>query len=167
MSTVTYGHVGGQYFEKLASLAWPGQVVPCSRVRMAALLGQMLSPVEFIRDGKCCLIKENDLNKLVAKKTVPQVVDVEEMLDTAREWLDELKMTGRSRLLLLAAHDCRMIYFLLGKGKETLEHVQYPDAASAFQVLVNELQKATGSTIDNPFALARRLSSKKPEQAVY
>eukprot|EP00959_Pyramimonas_sp_CCMP1952_P276114 5771527-Pyramimonas_sp.AAC.1 len=62
---------------------------------MAALLGQMLSPVEFIRDGKCCLIKENDLNKLVAKKTLPQVVEVEDMLDIARDWLDDLNISGR------------------------------------------------------------------------
>eukprot|EP00959_Pyramimonas_sp_CCMP1952_P164580 3440508-Pyramimonas_sp.AAC.1 len=86
------------------------------------------------------------------------------MLDIARDWLDDLNISGRPRLLLLAAHDCRMIYFLLGKGKETLEHVQYTDAASAFQVFVNELQKATGSLIDNPFVSARRVTSKKPDQ---
>ena len=166
-STANYGHVGGQYFDKLASLAWPSQVVPCTRVRMAALLSQMLSPVEFIKDGKAALIKENDLNRLTAKKSIEAVVEVEEMLDTARAWLDELQIVGRPRLLLLAEHDCRMVNFLLKKNKETLEHTEYKDAGTAFQVFVDALTASTGQAIDNPWAPGRRHDGKKPEQALW
>ncbi len=62
----TWGSLGGSYLSRVASLKWPG-VVQFQRVRAAALTTNIMSPLERIVDGKCCLLKAGDLTALTDK----------------------------------------------------------------------------------------------------
>ena len=157
--------MGGVFFEKLGAMSWPTQIAPFARVRCATLLAQMLSPVECIKDGKACMIKDADLAKLTNKKNLAEVEKCEAMLDKAREWMEKFGIQGRSRLLMLADHDCRIANYLMKKGSVSRENVEYPDAASACQVLVNSIAKATNTVLDNPWAPGSRVHGKQPLKA--
>ena len=66
--------LGGAYIQRAASLSWPNAVVPMSRVRMAAVTANLLSPMSKLQDGKCTLFKDSVLLKLTQKSNQDDVI---------------------------------------------------------------------------------------------
>ena len=66
--------LGGAIIQRAASLSWPNAVVPLSRVRMAAVTANLLSPMSRLQDGKCTLIKDSVLLELMQKSNLPDVL---------------------------------------------------------------------------------------------
>lgn len=81
--------LGGAYIQRAASLSWPNAVVPMSRVRMAAVTANLLSPMSRLQDGKCTLIKDSVLLKLTQKSNQDAVLLAEKMMDLARSFCDK------------------------------------------------------------------------------
>ena len=81
--------LGGAYIQRAASLSWPNAVVPMSRVRMAAVTANLLSPMSRLQDGKCTLIKDSVLLKLTQKSNQGAVLLAEKMMDLARSFCDK------------------------------------------------------------------------------
>ena len=85
--------LGGAYIQRAASLSWPNAVVPMSRVRMAAVTANLLSPMSRLQDGKCTLIKDSVLLKLTQKSNQDAVLLAEKMMDLARSFCDKKSPT--------------------------------------------------------------------------
>lgn len=102
---------------------------PLNRVRMAALLSQMMSEPHRMVNDKCALIKESDLKKLTAANNVQEVQKADEMMTEARaivkaaEMLkgdDGKQLVGSTKALeLIAKNDIRIVNYLLGVQKRS------------------------------------------------
>ena len=89
--------LGGAYIQRAASLSWPNAVVPMSRVRMAAVTANLLSPMSRLQDGKCTLIKDSALLKLTQKSNQDAVIVAEKMMDLARSCCDKKENLGQDQ----------------------------------------------------------------------
>jgi hypothetical protein len=137
----SYGHLGGAFLVKLASLKWPSSVVQNPRVRMAAFMSNLLSPVDRIDDGKCVLLKDSDLTKLTSAKMQKDVKAAEDMMESARKACDESNAPTQMMLRLVCMNDARLVNCLLKKGKQSAEHRDYTTIYDAYAVFLDELQE--------------------------
>ena len=142
-----HGHVGGTFIEKLATLSWPKAVSQPLRIRVAALLAQMNSPIEKVSDGRASLLSPADVSKLCAKQNFDDVICAEAMMDDAREICDEVKVDQRARLQLCCEHDMRLVNFIMKKGKASREAVEYSSLESASQVMIDALASIKGASL--------------------
>ena len=160
-----HGHVGGTFIEKLATLNWPKAVSQPVRVRVAALLAQMNSPIEKVTDGRAGLLSAGDVSKLCAKQNFDDVICAEAMMDDAREICDEVKVDQRARLQLCCEHDMRLINFIMKKGKASREGVEYSSLVSASQVFIDGVARVKGySELNNPWLAPTRANGKQPRK---
>ena len=163
-----HGHVGGTFIEKLATLNWPKAVSQPVRIRVAALLAQMNSPIEKVSDGRAGLLSAGDVSKLCAKQNFDDVICAEAMMDDAREICDEVKVDQRARLQLCCEHDMRLINFIMKKGKASREGVEYSSLVSASQVFIDGLARVKGySTLNNPWLAPTRANGKQPRKVLH
>ena len=128
----------------------------------------MICPIEKIHDGKCCLLRDSDLAKLTSKGFLQKVAKAESMMDGARGLVLAHASGKAQRMDLLCMHDCRLIYTLLGKGKQSREGMAYESLAAAGQVFVDQLGKLVGKQLINPWLEdeSRRPLSKRQETTV-
>ncbi|CAK0805224.1 unnamed protein product, partial [Prorocentrum cordatum] len=162
-SSSNYGHVGGSFIEKIANLHWAGEVIQHNRVRLAALLSNMLAPIEKIKDGRCDLLKESDVGKLTSKQLSPLAKLAEKMMDDARDILKSNHLEPSKHWDLLCFHDCRLVNTMLNKGKASREGTHHPDLMCAGQVFIDAVSDILGQPVTNPWVPNHRLLSKAPE----
>ena len=161
-ATSAHGHLGSAFIEKVASLSWPSQVLPFSRVRCACLLAQMMSPVEKIHDSKCVLLKESDVGKLGNKANVVSVALAEKMMDEARSIVSQFAdLDAATKAALLGEHDIRIIYHLAKKGKASRLAADHPSLEAVGQTFLDALFKVTGQRLENPWAKGDAATSSK------
>eukprot|EP00959_Pyramimonas_sp_CCMP1952_P333048 6973965-Pyramimonas_sp.AAC.1 len=103
-----HGYCGGSFLDKIASMCWKKELCDFSRVRIACMVGQMLSPVHKIIDGRASLIKDAQLTKLLNPKNIEEVRFAEKMLDDARELCNTYNVDQGRRAKLLCGHDTRI-----------------------------------------------------------
>ncbi|CAK0889718.1 unnamed protein product [Prorocentrum cordatum] len=172
-ATANFGYIGGAFYEKLASLKWPG-VLQLHRVRGAAFLSNALSPLEkgcaFLTiqmvDNKCSLVKESDLNKLVAKGFQAAVLQAEGMMDLARDMLAEHNVPRAKCMEMLALHDTAIVNHILRKGKQSRQAKEHESLEHAGQPFVDQLSAYVGTPLDNPWLPNKRILGKRPRQVV-
>eukprot|EP00959_Pyramimonas_sp_CCMP1952_P263789 5516794-Pyramimonas_sp.AAC.1 len=85
------------------------------RIRVAALLAQMDSPIEKVIDNRACLLKDADLSKLTAKSIYDDVQRAESMMEQARTMCDNYGLDKIKKLELTGQHDIRLALFLMKK----------------------------------------------------
>ena len=165
-ASVAFGHIGGSFFEKLANLTWPTLVVPLQRVRVAALLAQLNSPIDRVFDGKAGLLRESDLTKLASKGMLESAQLAERMMEDGRSLCIELGIDSRAKLQLTCENDMRLVLHLLRKGKNSRESKEYTSLDEAGQEFINELAKIKGVPVDNPWIALRRARNKQEPQVI-
>ena len=117
-------HCGSEFWQKLNSLSW-GKVDKYPHVLHAAVCANLASPKSKVVDGHCRLIPPSALSVLSSKPKVPMVKEAEAFLARIRQTVTSL---GLDRLVAAAAigrATVRVIYFLVGKGKESAEGKVY------------------------------------------
>ncbi|CAK0910333.1 unnamed protein product [Prorocentrum cordatum] len=164
-ATANFGYIGGAFYEKPASLKWPG-VLQLHRVRGAAFLSNALSPLEKVVGYKCSLEKASDLNKLVAKGSQAAVLQAEGMMDLARDMLAEHNVPRAKCMEMLALHDTALANRVLRKGKQSRQGKEHESLEHAGQPFVDQLSAYVGTPLDNPWLPNERILGKRPRQVV-
>jgi len=117
-------HLGHQFMSKLAAFKTPGLVQPV-RVRIAAMLANMLSPPDAVDSGRYSLITPTDIGHLGSKKLLPAVLTAEQVLDKARDLCKEHNVTPVQQHRLLGTIDYRVVCFLLRKGSKSIDRKDF------------------------------------------
>ncbi len=119
--------LGGDFFRKVADMSWGGwQQFP--HLRTAVVKANLASPLSKIEGGLCRLLSPSDANKLTSKVVSPKCVRAESLMSKAREALMSVpakEIDDFVRVKVLGSLDCRCVYFILNKGKASLEAKEY------------------------------------------
>ena len=156
------GHLGGAYIHKIVGLKWPGVLVQHSRLKTAAWIANLLSPVEKVEDGKCKLLSPNaDLSKLVAKDNTKLVADAEFMMDQSRALCTHLPGDKAWVPAATGRPDCRIIYFICDKGIQSMEGHSYPSLFAIGEKFLEEVLQHTGTKPKCPWSHLRSAGKSK------
>ena len=125
----SHGYCGGAYLAKIASLSFQSKCLKSYPVlRMACYHAQIASPIQKCTDGKYDHMRPADLAKLTSKSKLEEVDAAQEMMNKARlmvaSKVAELSASGisvastkQASMQAIFCNDCRLVYFLCGKGK--------------------------------------------------
>ncbi len=156
----SFGHVGGEFFERAAALSWPS-VVQHNRVRMNAILANMVAtPLEKMSDGKVGLLKPSDVAKLASPSMRSVVNDIEDMMTQGRAIITNNGLDLDEYLDILCLFYARMICFALKKGKASREGVDHKSLGECADIFINQIDKRCGTAVDNPWKHRTRLIDK-------
>ena len=117
-------HCGSEFWQKLNSLSW-GKVDKYPHVLHAAVCANLVSPKSKVVDGHCRLIPPGSLSLLSSKPKVQMVKDAEAFLATIRQAVTSLGLDRLAAAPAIGRATCRVLYFLVGKGKESAEGKVY------------------------------------------
>jgi hypothetical protein len=133
--------LGPAFWEKAAQLKWPG-ITQYPLVRAAVVKANVAAPITKIEHGVCKLLPPSDVDKLLNKPFATSVRQSEGVLEQARAMCDKHLHDPSHRVKLLGQLDCRVIYFLLKKGKQSLEAREYTSLAQIGKALCMHARNA-------------------------
>ena len=115
-------------------MSW-STVVPLSRVRVACLISQMLSPITKYQGDRCNLIQPSAINKMCKPVNLQQCQKAEDMMAKGRELLHSIEgLEPAVKSSLIGEHDQRLVNHLLGIGKKS-EDIGQPYTTNLAHVL--------------------------------
>lgn len=130
--------LGGDFLNKLSMINFgPGQKRPY--ILSACIKVQWLNPA--VKNNICNFLTPGNLNELSKPSNKALVMKAESLLHESRSTIDRLTMSASAKTKLRGKVDCRVVCFLLKKGKE-LENKNYKTldevskAESALHVIV-------------------------------
>ena len=109
--------VGGAFWEKIAAFR-AGGLNACPRVRMALVIGNLLSPADQQESGRCVLISPSQVGSLTQKKNESMVGTLEKAMDCLRSAVSILKVECGKEL---GRCDARIVYHALGVGTKSAD----------------------------------------------
>ena len=123
---------------KTSSLKF-NSLVTYPRVQMAAYTGNMMSTVDKVIDGKCSFLNAYDVSKLSNKLVLPSLEKAELLMEQARELCQKYNVPIKWKSQQLLAHDARLLYHIIGKGKSSRYNCQHASLEEAAQAFLKEL----------------------------
>ena len=149
-----WGHLGGAYISKVATLNWNSGLFP--RVRAACLTANLLIPVTKVVDGKCALLSTSDLAKLTHKDNMENVELIERLMNHARDICDAVHSRHDGAMIETLAHlDCRCVWHVTKKGSASGDEKEFRTIAAIADEFLKALRETTKRRIADPFAYLR------------
>ena len=149
-TALTSLHLGGQFFDKVASFKLNG-LEQCPRFRMALLTANFLSPPEHQDSGKCILVKDTHVAFCMQKKHEVMIKTCEKIMDTAREVCANLKIHAPRELGRL---DSRIVYHAVGLGQKSGDAKAFANLDLIVAEFMSELSQLDGGTTNRSFAMS-------------
>ena len=125
-----HGFCGGAYLSKVGTMNFPStELKHYPAIRMACYHAQILSPISKTIDGKYSHMSTTDVLKLTVKSMLGKVDAANKLMSQARSKMQERieenaalganakKVPKRTTMQAVFYNDCRLIYYLTGKGK--------------------------------------------------
>ena len=136
----TYGHVGGAFLSKLANLTFMKTLSSMPRLRLAAYLAQLYSPLDKVIDGKYGFLNTSDLTKLSTKALADIAMEAENILSAARDEVKVAEIPQKLKSQVILDLDASVIYIMIG-GKMKMSRInsQAKTVQACYKIFQNTL----------------------------
>ena len=126
--------LGSEFWQKLNSLSW-GKVEKMPHLLHACICAALAAPQSKIVDGMCRLTPATLLRTLVQKSNVEKCREAEAFLTSIRTSVAAMGVPQSKSAKCIGRADCRVIYMLTKKGKESAEGKAYESIQEIAQVV--------------------------------